>query len=764
MPHRSSITARLDLLGRVLAPISLILAPLNAAIGQSRDTDPALEELIPDAALENPQGWSRETAAAGVTVPDLAGLLSPDLTKPLTQIPEIAMDWPDGNELAAVTPLTPDPDIDLAQDQVKTASAALDASAPDGDSAFAQIAGADIVRVNRQVQLAFPPGLADFTERDTVAARFAGLSSLRALPGGEDNLAQLSRRGREDLARLTQIMRLFGYYDAEIAQSIVGPEGAAVRAESLTAGAAGAGTEVGTGTARGAGASAPFDPKKVVVRFDVVPGPRYSLDKIALGDIDAARDGVALRAAFVLKHGDPVDSDRISEGRAKLDAALGKAGYAYAKVGEPALVIDHAARTGDLDVPVTTGGIYAFGVVRSLLPDYLSSRHLQRIARFDPGEAYQRSLVDDLRKAILATGLVSSVTLEPREAAKPEAGKPGLIDFDVAMVKAPQRTIAGLIGVSSGEGIRVEASWEHRNFFPPEGLVRARAVVGTREQLLGFTIRKSNFRARDQALTGDLYAQTRQTDAFNSRTLSALVTLEKQTTLIFQKPWTYSFGIEVLATSERESSSPASARATYFIGALPLRAAYDGSDDLFDPKRGFRISLRASPENSTQDGARSTYIRTQLDASGYKAVSDAVVLAGRVRLGSIPGAETASIAPSRRLYSGGSASVRGFAYQAVGPRDANNAPSGGRSLTEIALEARIRTGLLGGLVSLVPFVDAGTVGPVATPTLKGVKVGVGVGVRYETSFGPIRIDLGTPLNPSKGDSRIGVYVALGQAF
>jgi len=752
LPHRSSITARFDLFGRVLALISLMLAPLNAAFAQSRDTDPALEELIPDTVIDHPESWSRDTAAAGVTVPDLAGLLSPDLTNPLTQIPEIAMDWPDSAELAAVTPLTPDPDIAVAQDQVKTASAALDAAAPDGDPGFGQIADADIVRINRQVQLAFPPSLADFTERDAVAARFGGLSSLRSLPGGEDNLAQLSRRGREDLARLTQIMRLYGYYDAEIAQSIVGPEGVAVQAESL----AGAGA--------GGGGGAPFDPKKVIVRFDVVPGPQYTVDKIALGDTDAATNGTALRAAFAVKRGDPVNSDRIAEGRVQLDRALGESGYAFAKVGEPALVIDHAARSGDLDVPVTTGGTYAFGAVRSLLPDYLSSRHLQRIARFDPGDPYQRSLVDDLRKAVLATGLVSSVTLQPREAAKPDAGKPGLIDFDVALVKAPQRTIAGLVGLSSGEGFRVEASWEHRNFFPPEGLVRARTVVGTREQLLGFTIRKSNFRARDQALTGDLYAQTRQTDAFNSRTLSALVTLEKQTTLIFQKPWTYSFGIEVLGTSERQSSSPASARATYFIGALPLRAAYDGSDDLFDPKRGFRVSLRASPESSLQDGKRSTYVRTQLDASAYKAVSDAVVLAGRIRLGSIPGAETASIAPSRRLYSGGSASVRGYAYQAVGPRDASNAPSGGRSLTELALEARIRTGLLGGLVSLVPFVDAGTVGPVATPTLRGVKVGVGVGVRYQTSFGPIRIDLGTPLNPGKGDSRVGVYVALGQAF
>jgi len=108
--------------------------------------------------------------------------------------------------------------------------------------------------------------------------------------------------------------------------------------------------------------------------------------------------------------------------------------------------------------------------------------------------------------------------------------------------------------------------------------------------------------------------------------------------------------------------------------------------------------------------------------------------------------------------------VRGFAYQAVGPRDALGNPSGGRSLTEFSLEARIKTGLLGGAVSVVPFVDAGTVGTTASPTTNGLRIGAGIGMRYQTTFGPIRIDLGTPVNPAKDDSRIGVYVSLGQAF
>ena len=64
----------------------------------------------------------------------------------------------------------------------------------------------------------------------------------------------------------------------------------------------------------------------------------------------------------------------------------------------------------------------------------------------------------------------------------------------------------------------------------------------------------------------------------------------------------------------------------------------------------------------------------------------------------------------------------------------------------------------------VPFIDAGTVSESVSPTLSGLRYGAGLGLRYKTGFGPLRLDVGTPLNPRPGDSRITVSVALGQAF
>jgi translocation and assembly module TamA len=135
-----------------------------------------------------------------------------------------------------------------------------------------------------------------------------------------------------------------------------------------------------------------------------------------------------------------------------------------------------------------------------------------------------------------------------------------------------------------------------------------------------------------------------------------------------------------------------------------------------------------------------------------------------VRLGSIPGTALTRIAPSRRFYSGGGGSVRGFGYQAIGPRDTLGDPTGGRSVAEFALEARVRLGLFGGAFSVVPFLDGGNVYGATLPKFSGLRFGAGLGVRYHTSFGPIRVDLGTPINPRAGDPRITVAVSLGQAF
>ena len=711
-----------------LAAGSLLAGPLAA---QDLSAPQRLEDLIPDSAVENPEEWAQQGVPDPESEEDRPPFLEPD--SPLADAPEIEVPWPDDLQLPALVELEPEEDLEIAAVELPE---------------LTEVLATELFEVSDKLLLAFPEDQDRFPEQTEFLERFGALSTVVALDGEEDeNIALLAARAREDEALLNTLLRVYGYYDAQVIRNV-----GAVEIEVP-------------------GEDADLD--LPAVRFDVLPGPRYRFGAIDLGKLDEAPDYPELRAAFEIESGDFMSSDKIVEEQFDLDRALGETGYPFAVIDGPSLLVDHDRNEGDLTMPVSPNGKYVFGTVQSNLPDFLSGSHLADIARFDEGDGYKRSLQADLRRAVTATGLVGSVTVTPVEVEPPSEGEPGVVDLEVDMTKAPLRTIAGAIGYGTEEGIRVEASWEHRNLFPPEGSLRVRGIAGTQEQLLGVTFKKNNFGGRDRILTLDAFASTLDSDAFDAQTIGIVGNYERQSNLLFQKPLSWSFGFEVLGSRERPPSvnGIVSPREDYLIGALPVSALLDTTDDLLDPTKGFRLGGRVAPEMSFNSGMQSFYVRSQVDASYYQAFGgDApdegrpLVVAGRVRLGSIPGADLADIAPSRRYYAGGGGSVRGYGFQEIGPRDALGEPSGGRSLVELSLEARIPTSFLDGAVSIVPFVDAGSVGRGATPDFDTIRVGAGIGARYHTGFGPLRVDIATPLNPGPNDSPVAVYVSLGQAF
>jgi len=553
-------------------------------------------------------------------------------------------------------------------------------------------------------------------------ARFDGLSALRLHRGEPSNAAQIERRAREDMALLQTLMRGVGYYDAQIASSV-----------DTTA-------------------------ASPLVVLSVEPGVQYRFDGVALPGLAAAGNkATPLRQAFGVAAKDVVNADAVAIGEAELRTRIGEQGFPFAKVGQSAIVIDHATQTATLELSVEPGGARRFGHVVTAPNRLMGARHIEKIARFRSGDPFDESALDDLRRALIQTGIVSSAEVKPVE-----GKEPGTVDVDVALLPAPPRTVAAELGFGTGEGVRAAISWTHRNLFPPEGALTGRAVAGTQEQSGGVIFRRNNFEGRDRVLIAQATASNLNRAAFQATTFSLSGSLERQTTIFFQKAWTWSIGAELAASDERDviASTGDPRRRTFFIAALPTSLNYDGSDDLLNPGKGFRLGGRVSPELSLE-GAAFGYARIQIDGSIYQSFGDRITLAARARLGTIAGAPRDAIAPSRRFYAGGGASVRGYGFQDIGPRDPNNDPIGGRSLTEFSVEARLK---LFGPFGLVPFFDAGNVSTSALPTLTGMQYGAGVGLRYYSNFGPIRIDVGTPINPQSGDPRIAVYVSLGQAF
>jgi translocation and assembly module TamA len=621
-----------------------------------------------------------------------------DPSAPLDPLPGLGVEWPDLNAKDTAAPVPPT--------ATRTAQPADD--------------GASQLRYTWTLE-----GIASIGNAQDLLKAFGQQSALEADRKHPANAAQIGRRSRADADLLAELLRSQGYYDA-----VVEP-----RTERVAGGL------------------------QVVLTAD--PGQQYRFASVELPGLEAAgEDAAKLRNVFAVRAGDPVIARDVIAGGAALTTALGQEGFAEAKLGEQQIEIDHQTHLATLVLPVNPGPVARFGAIHISGKPPFSAHHVAVIARFRRGDIFKRSKIEDLRRALIATSLVSVADIQ---VAPVDGGRTA--DLNVRLEPAPSHTIAGELGYGTGQGARIEASWTDRNFFNPEGALTLRGVAGTREQLAAVQFRRNNFLQRDQVLNLQASAGHQKFDAYEAKTILLSGNIERQSNFIWQKKWTWTYGAELLATDENGVFSTAGIKDTrrFLIAALPLSLGYDGSDNLLDPTRGFRLSGRVSPEISAR-GGHFTYARTQLDASAYHPVSGRVVVAGRVRLGTIVGASDFDIAPSRRFYSGGGGSVRGYGYQQLGPKDMAGDPIGGRGLAEFGLEARIRLKQFGGNFGVVPFFDGGTLTTKALPDFAAWRFAAGLGVRYYSSFGPIRIDLGVPLNRQKGDGPVAVTVSLGQAF
>ncbi len=570
-----------------------------------------------------------------------------------------------------------------------------------------------------------------------LADEFKSLSALNEGDGKAANTAQISARAREDEALAVRLMQSLGYYDATALSTVE---------------------------------SVPNTPGRFRAVITASPGRLYTLSSIKiLADPVVPED--LLTRNLPLKVGDPIEAARIQGAEANVSLVLPQQGYPFVKVGERAILLEDQApqATGAYTLPVDTGPRSSFGKLTTTGDTVFGVDHLNVFPRFREGQLYDNRLTDDLRDALVATGLFNSVAVEPQRTGRTGPDGTEEVDLLVRQSKGPARTLAGTAGYSTGQGTRLEGSWQHRNLFPDEGALIGTVVAGTQEQGAGATFRRSNAGRRDRTFSIIANASHQNYDAYEAFIGTLAFRWSYDSTPIWQKKFTYSYGVELTGTNEDvyDFDLNRRRRGTFGIAALPGQVVFDQSDNLLNPTRGYRLKLNLSPETSVRGGVR-PYVRTMVEGTYYYPVSSSLVIAGRARAGSIQGIDRDDLAPSRRYYGGGGGSVRGYGFQRLGPfepvnpadPEARRNPVGGRSLNEFAVEARYRFGNFG----IVPFIDAGNSYEDSLPTFSALKFGAGIGGRFYTNFGPFRIDVATPLNPRPGDGKVALYISIGQAF
>ncbi|WP_374764723.1 autotransporter assembly complex protein TamA [Yunchengibacter salinarum] len=572
-----------------------------------------------------------------------------------------------------------------------------------------------------------------FETGDLPAALVKRLKTLSRVRGdGKAPLTVLERRAIGDVARMERVLRAEGYYGATVGHR--------------------------------------FDRRQsgLAVIYQISPGPRFTVRDVRFSFVGPSLEDALiarLKQALSLQVDGPLRADHVVAAENTLVSRLGEQGYPLARVTGRDVLVDHAHEHGIVSYRLNSGPRLAFGPVRFTGLESVEADYLTRVIPFEQGALYDRRKVAALKRRLTALNLFRSVLVPPPdpaagedadlEAAEPASGDDAMpAPVVVALEEADHRTISVGAGFATGEGFGLTTSWQHRNLLGRGERFRAGLTLSEVEQGLDLALTKPHFLRFDQDLLLELALAREDTNAFEQRAFTAAVGLERR--------FTPRLKATLSLVGDLEQVDRAEGRREFTTFGVPLSAMYDGTSNLFDPISGVRARLEVRPGLVALDESF-LFLKTEATASAYQNLTGdgRLVAAVRGRLGNIFAPRLDRLPEARRFFAGGGGSVRGFRYQGIGPLADDGTPLGGRSVAELGAELRWR---IGESYGLVPFVEGGSVQRDRIPSLKDFQWGAGLGLRYYTSFAPIRLDVAVPLSRNEASSDVFFYVSLGQSF
>ncbi len=492
-------------------------------------------------------------------------------------------------------------------------------------------------------------------------------------------------------------------------------------------------------------------PVNIIVR----PGSMFTLGDIVLkGDVANIR-GVD----FGLIAGDSAASDAILKAEAGIVYALKEEGRPLAKVTDRTIVADHEMMTIDITLDVAAGPIADYGETIVDGTELVDRDFTIYMAGLERGHTYSPQEIDDAHNRLLGLEVFSRVTIS--EAAGLDTS--GQIPINLRVSESKMRYFGAGATFSNTDGAGLEGFWGHRNLFGRAEKLRIGGSIGRIGDVSAFSNLNYNAGIMFEkpgiiGLTSKFFANVKAAsehhDAYDRFSTAGNVCLSYELT----KEQTASGSLAIDYSRVEDTLNPNGKR--YLLPSIPLQYVYDNRDDPLNSTIGFRALAYAEPTYDVLNG--NMLVKLKGEGSAYYGLDDQnrFVLAGRVAIGSILGASLDDVPADRRFYAGGGGSVRGYAYHGIGP-EIGGKPTGGLSYVETSIEMRYA---LNNKIGIVPFIDAGTASTIQLPDFSTMKIGAGVGVRYLTPFGPLRVDVAVPYNPGPGDPSYGFYVGVGQAF
>ncbi len=558
-------------------------------------------------------------------------------------------------------------------------------------------------------------GVEDATRRQALE----GVSMLvRQKDHPPPSLPALRRRAEADVLALEEAMASFGYYDAVASYAIA----AAAR------------------------------PVKVIVTIE--PGPLYRLAEYNIVGADPALSDGTIRITarrLGLARDDAAAAAPVRQSEQRLLNLLARQARPLARIVDRRIVVDHRTHAMSVTLRVDIGPPAEFGPLRIEGLKTVDERYVRLLLPWHEGQPFDSEKVEEGRQAVVATGLFTAVRIAHADTVGPD----GRLPMTLSVTEGKHRSIGTGLSYDTTTGVSAEAFWEHRNLLGGGERLRVTATGGETEYGLEGSLRVPAF--LDDVKTSLLIdAEGKQEDleAYDATRVGVTASVERA----FTRSLSGNAGVTLAAETIRDQVK---GDQEYTLAGLPMGLSWDTSNDLFDPRHGNRLKLSATPYTAAA-GAPANFVVTRLFDSFYLPLGGDVVLANWGRAAFIFGESLEDIPADKRLYGGGGGSVRAFGYQRLGPLDEHGDPTGGRSLVELGTELRVR---LSDEFGAAVFLEGGDVYSDITPDFgESFLWGGGFGLRYFTSFGPIRLDVAAPFNPRGNDDPVQVYVSIGQAF
>ncbi|WP_122430009.1 autotransporter assembly complex protein TamA [Pseudomonas viridiflava] len=463
----------------------------------------------------------------------------------------------------------------------------------------------------------------------------------------------------------------------------------------------------------------PIRLRNVVVR---VEGPAASLKAFKVPQSDALKTGA------VLNHGHYEDAKRLIQNQAS------RYGFFSGRFTSQRLSIDPRAGVADIELVYDSGPRYSLGKVMFSGDSPFDEDLLKRMVPFKENTPYDSQLIAELNQAMQASGYFEGVRVD----AAPTAAVGQVIPVTVQLETRKPRTMGLGLGFSTDVGPRGRANWT-RHWANAQGHSYGfESEISAPRQNVGLWYDVP----LDPPLTDKLrfaggyqYEEIAGTDS-----LSKLLTVGPEWHSKLPSGWERVISLKWQREEYRLGDD--SGLSTLLMPGISY--SYLRSDDRIDPHKGYRLQFDAQVAKEGL-GSDANLIRGNVLLKGLTTVAQNHRFLGRVQFGGNFTDGYTSIPPSLRFFAGGDQSVRGYDYQTLSPTNSDGDRIGGRYMVAGSVEYQYS---IAEKWRLATFVDQGN--SFNNLDLPSLKTGVGVGVRWVSPVGPLRLDLAHPLDDDGG--------------